>query len=139
MLKVTPTELLSSYNAVMDAGARAYRTNDDADNAEYSRLCEADWRLRRSANEVLFDVEDEKNAVLVVYARQSGYSATVFAKFAGPDSPTAREEFGWYKTEKNLMRAIDRKHTVDFDKPIAETGTMQGRSAAEDILCGRGC
>ena len=119
----------------MAVSDEAYLSGDQelADRAAHLR--DADWVLRRSATESIFNVKDEPNAVIVVYARMWGYSATVFSKHG---EAIAREEFNIYKTEGNLMRAVLREHDVDFDEPIATARFKHGKSVAYDILEERG-
>lgn len=137
MLKVTPDELYRAYRDMMDANQIAYETMDEVAIGIADRCNAANDELRGMNTELLFDVEGRPDTIVVVYARQSGYGATAFTMRDGRTH--ADKEFGWYKTESGLMRAIKRGYKVDFDKPIAETGMLRGKMEAGDILCGRGC
>lgn len=131
ILNVTPKQLFDSYNEMMAVNDEFYMSGDQelADRAAHLR--DADWVLRRSATESIFNVKEEPNAVIVVYARMCGYSATVFSKRG---EEIACKEFNYYKTEGNLMRAVSKEYDVDFDNPIASAGYMFGKSVAYDIL-----
>ena len=135
ILNVTPKQLLDSYNEMMAASDEAYLSGDQEMADKAAHLRDADWVLRRSATEPIFDVKDEPNAVIVVYARMWGYSATVFSKYG---KAIAHKEFNYYKTEANLMRAVLKEHDVDFDDPIAEARYKMGKTVAYDILEERG-
>lgn len=120
MFDVTPEQLRESYDAL-------WRSEGD----ELKERIDSDWRLRRRAKEYVFAIDGREHAAIIVYARMWGYSATVVHKHGGD---IRCEEFNYYKKLENLKRAILRKHSVDFDSPVACSWQLLGKSAAIDYL-----
>ena len=131
MLNTTPGTL----KVMFDLREKYHRAIREATNEPEREKARAAWaKLDRAyyderhhhANEILLGIDGE-DAIAVLFCRLGGYGISIV-------TADGVEEYGPYKTEENAIRYASKKHRINPENVIAESGYEFGLRDAKAAI-----